>query len=76
MANENHNAPKKATNPEHFAAVDKYLGLHGPEARRKSAESRQQERALRTPAQQLVLLDGRRGESKKERSRLQTLITK
>jgi len=38
--------------------------------RRKEAETRQAERAKRSPQEQLTVLDGRPGESRKERARL------
>lgn len=49
---------------------------HRKELRRIEAETRAQERALRTHVEQLQLLDTRPGNSTKERKRLERLMEK
>lgn len=58
----------------HDQAVVRYLTLHGPAARRERAQARRELRSQRGPQAQLLLLDARKGNARRERSRLNKLV--
>ena len=66
------------TNEAHLNASAAYLAEHGEEARQRKADERQAVREVRSPKEQLSILDERLGNgqgAQKERARLAALIT-
>lgn len=68
---------RHSTGQEHDKAATAYKAEHGPEARQRKADERDQLRATRSPEEQLAVLDQRLGVgqgARRERARLQALI--